>query len=79
MTNQEFQKLKSNIGKWIVHVRKGQGLSQRQLSEKSGVSTSAISRIECGSRMISVEGLVMLAFALGVSLDLLVSDFDSSH
>lgn len=79
MTNQEFQKLKSNIGKWIVQARKSQGLSQRQLSEKSGVSTSAISRIECGSRMISVEGLVMLAFALGVSLDLLVSDFDSSH
>lgn len=42
------------------------GLSQRQLSEASGISQSTISRIVSGDRVPTVPELVSLASALGV-------------
>ncbi len=51
--------------------REQQGLSQRELSARSGVPQSHISRIESGSVDLRTSSLVALARALGLELMLI--------
>jgi transcriptional regulator with XRE-family HTH domain len=57
-------------------LRTSAGLSLEQLSARSNVGVSTISRIETGRRTISLDVLVPLAAALGVELDALVEVHD---
>jgi len=57
-------------------LRQSLGLSLEQLASQTGVSASAISRIETGKRTISLDVLVPLAAGLQIDLDSL---FESSH
>lgn len=63
----------NNLGKKIKHERQLQGITQEQLAEKADISVNFMSLIE-GGRNMSVETLVNIASALGVTVDYLLSD-----
>lgn len=51
----------------VVRVeRKRQKLSQEELAHRSGISTAYMSRIECGTKTVSLEMIVKVAKGLGV-------------
>jgi transcriptional regulator with XRE-family HTH domain len=57
--------------------RKKQGLTQRELSEITGIPISTIQKIEIGDREISRLGakmLLLLSKALGVSMEQLITE-----
>ena len=60
------------LGKLVRIRRKGLGLTQEELAEVLGVSTSFVGHIERGTRKLSVETLHGLCRALGVSADFLI-------
>ncbi|MCI7445473.1 MAG: helix-turn-helix transcriptional regulator [Solobacterium sp.] len=54
----------------MIKVRKERGLTQKQLSELTGISQSDISRIENGTRNPSLEMIKRLATGMGMRLKL---------
>ncbi len=58
----------------IRHSRKAQGLSQEQLAERVGISLPHMSHIETANTKLSLQVLVDIAAALGVSTDELLTD-----
>lgn len=65
------------IGQRIRKYRKQQNLSQEELAEKIGISTTHMSHIETGSTKLSLSVLVDLAKNLNVKTDWLL--FDESY
>lgn len=66
-----------NIGKRIGNFRNKKGMSQEELGERANISRIHISLIEIGSSSPSLDTLVDIANALGVSADdLLVDSLD---
>lgn len=59
----------TSIGKNIKAVRQEQGLTQRELSERSGITISQLSSYENGKQMPGLVSLGNLATALGTSID----------
>jgi SOS-response transcriptional repressor LexA len=57
----------SDIAENLRRLRKAAGLGQRELAERAGLTQSAYSRLETGSRRPGVETLSALAAALGVA------------
>lgn len=57
------------IGQRVRNLRKAQGLSQEQLAEKAGISTTHMSHIETGSTKLSLPVLAELTGALNTSSD----------
>lgn len=49
----------------ILEARVKMGLTQKQLSEKTGISQADISRLECGTANPSIRTLQRIADALG--------------
>jgi len=62
------------IGQRIRKKRKAAGLSQDQLAEKVGISTTHMSHIETGNTKLSLPVFVELAEALEVRTDELLYD-----
>lgn len=62
------------LGENIRNARVKEGLTQTQLAQLIGMGTSTISNYENGRRYISLETTVMIAIALGVSLQDLVPE-----
>lgn len=62
------------IGERIRKYRREQNLSQEELAEKIGISTTHMSHIETGSTKLSLPVLVELAEKLNVSSDNLLFD-----
>lgn len=62
-----------NLGSRIRKERQNRGITQEQLAEKVDISINFMSLIENGRNM-SVETLVKISEALGVSVDYLLSD-----
>ena len=60
------------VGPRLRSLRQGRGLSLAQLSERTGISVSTLSRLETGARVPGLEHLVALARVHAVSLDDLV-------
>ena len=60
------------IGQRIRKFRKARGLSQEQLAEKIGISTTHMSHIETGSTKLSLITLVSIANSLCVGIDQLL-------
>lgn len=54
----------------MIKARKEQGLTQKQLSELTGISQADISRIENGTRNPSLEMIKRLATGMGMRLKL---------
>lgn len=62
------------IGQKIRKTRKARGLSQEQLAEKIGISTTHMSHIETGNTKLSLPVFVNLAKVLEVRTDELIYD-----
>ena len=68
------------IGSRIKELRKAQGLSQEALAAFSELSSVFISNIECNKKHPSLETLLSIADALGVTADaLLVGNQQNCH
>lgn len=61
------------LGERIAKLRKDQGITQVQLADRLGVSQQTITAYEVGRRRIQVSALPVIAQALGVSVEELVS------
>jgi len=48
----------------LKEMREKMGMTQEELSKKSGIPRSAISKIESGKRNVTIEKLVLLASAM---------------
>lgn len=59
-----------NIIQALIDARKHQGITQKELSEKTGITQADISRIENGSRNPSLAMMKRLAAGLGMTLKL---------
>ena len=57
------------LGKRISYFRARKGLSQETLGEKIGVNNKHISNIEIGKSRPSLDSLIEIANALGISAD----------
>ena len=60
------------LGKRVRYIRRCQDITQEQLAEMVGISTSFVGHIERGTRVLSVDTLYKLCTALGVSSDYLM-------
>jgi len=58
----------NQLSQTIVDTRKKQGLTQTQLSQKTGIAQCDISRIETGQANPSVKTLKRLAEGMGMTL-----------
>lgn len=60
----------------LTKIRKSRGLTQKQVSELSGLSTTTISNIESGDNSYTLRSLIRYADALGyeINIDKKVSD-----
>ena len=52
----------------IINARKNSGLTQKQLSEKTGITQGDISKIESGNANPSLKTLKRLAYAMDMKL-----------
>ncbi len=59
-----------NIIQAMIDARKGQHMTQKELSERTGITQADISRIENGTRNPSLEMLKRMARGLGMQLKL---------
>jgi transcriptional regulator with XRE-family HTH domain len=64
----------AQLGARIAKLRKEQGVTQVQLAERLGVSQQTITAYEVGRRRIQVSALPVIAQALGVGIEELVSE-----
>ena len=62
-----------DMGKRVRKQRQLIGLTQQELAERIGVSTSFVGHVERGTRKASLETLVALSTALGVGVDYLLA------
>lgn len=61
------------LARGLATIRKELGLSQAELAAAAGVTASAISQAESGTRGLSLDTVITLADRLGVSIDRLLS------
>ena len=62
------------IGQRIRKIRKARGISQEQLAEMVGISTTHMSHIETANTKLSLPVFVAIATALEVQTDVLLYD-----
>ena len=62
-----------DMGKRVRKQRQLIGLTQQELAERIGASTSFVGHVERGTRKASLETLVALSNALGVGVDYLLA------
>ena len=74
----EKRELMENIGENVRSIRNERKITQEQLADMVDKNASSITRIEAGYRMMSVESLVAVANALGVSCDALIHGKDGT-
>ena len=60
------------FGKRVRFIRRFHDMTQEQLADVVGISTSFLGHIERGTRAVSVETLFKLCVVLGVSADYLI-------
>lgn len=70
MSNTELFIKDNYIRQRLSKIRKSKGLTQQQLSEISGISTSTISNLESGENSYTLRTLIRYAEALGYELDI---------
>ena len=54
----------------LTNIRKSKGLTQEQLANKAGLSTSTISNIESGENSYTLRSLIRCAEALGYEINI---------
>lgn len=65
----------SRFGSRVKKMRERRDMTQKELSEESGLSQSVISRIEAGEHGLTVENLYDLAEGLDCRITSLMKDF----
>lgn len=65
---------RKSLGKRIRTERSNRNLTQEQLAEAVGVSTTYIGFVERGERTVTLEKLIDIANVLHVSIDYLIED-----
>ncbi len=65
------------IGAKVLYYRRLKGWTQKDLSEASGVSRSRISDIECGKGPYNIESILLIAQALDVECQELLTRDDT--
>ncbi len=66
--------ISTRVQQRVKALRAERGMTQEQLCEVAGISLDAVSRIEGGSRVPTLETTEKLAVALGVSFAQLIDD-----
>lgn len=61
------------IGKFIAQLRKEQGITQRQLADKLGISDKTVSKWECGNGLPEVALMLPLCSILNITVNELLS------
>lgn len=61
------------IGAFIAELRRGKGMTQRQLAETVGVSDKTVSKWECGNGLPEMSSVPILCQALGININELLS------
>lgn len=56
-------------GQSMQAARKAAGMTQQQLADRSGVERVTIARLECDKHQGHIDTIVILADALGLSVD----------
>jgi transcriptional regulator with XRE-family HTH domain len=67
-----LEKLMLQFGEQIKLARLRRDLSMEQVSERSGISRSTLSKIEKGASSVSMASYVQVLFVLGLDNDLLL-------
>lgn len=62
-----------SIGRRIREIREYEHMTQEQLAERAGISTSFVGHIERGTRVASLCTLYSICAVLGVKLDYVVA------
>lgn len=62
------------VGQKIKNLRNNKGLTQAQLAEMVGISTSHMTYLENGIKFMSVETMISISNALGCSPDYLLAE-----
>ena len=76
-SNRFPETVSANLVQLLREAREAAGMSMNAVAQRAGVSHSTISRIECDQRNPSVELVVRIAEAIGVSLpDLLAKAYE---
>lgn len=74
MTKRELTAVAKRVGKRVRALRKAKGWSLADLAEKAGMFRTNICRVEAGRHLPSLETLLRLGKALGVSVEDLVKE-----
>ena len=69
----DYSLIYRKIGAKVTYYRKLRGWTQIQLSKMSGISTSRISKIECGKQNSNLNDILIIAKALNVDYRVLIS------
>lgn len=64
------------LGQNIRDARLGEGMTQAQLAQRLGMTTTCLSYYETGRRRPSIRTLAMISEVLYASLDFLIPDVD---
>lgn len=76
MTERNFIKeIGDNLNSVLIEC----GVSQRELSEDTGISESTISRYICGERMPSIKNLVNICYALDCDINEIVFTYEQIY
>ena len=65
-----MEDLKVSIGKMIREARKEQGLTQKELGQKMGLTESTVTKYEKGKQNLSLDTVQTIANALGIKLEI---------
>ena len=71
MTEEQKQQTRNRIGQRIATLRKLEGMSQEQLSDRAGLQRTHVSRIEAGKYAVTLETIQAIAEALGMTVDII--------
>ena len=63
------QEVQARVAERIAELRKQAGLTQQQVAERAGMQPSNYQRIEYGGQNLTIETLVKIAQAIGVSVN----------
>ena len=77
--NDYIMKVDKFIGEKIYQLRLAHGLSRQQLAELIGVTHQQLQKYEKGTNRIAAGRLLLIAKALGKSVDYFYSEFDAEN
>lgn len=63
----DLRRLPKRFGETVRALRLGEGLSQMKLAEKANLTLNYVGEIERGEKLASIETVIRLAVALGMT------------